>query len=312
MRCWFVPRVTADAPTVRALLADATRALTGAGVASPRVDAELLLAHVLGVPRGALIVAPPPIDSQARAMAALVARRIAREPLQYLLGTAAFRHLELAVGPGVFIPRPETELLVDAVRPALDAVARPVVVDLCAGSGALGLAVHQEWPAAQVLAVERSPDALRWLRRNADALAGDGRFTIVAGDIADPALLTDPDLGQVLGGVDVVLCNPPYVPERAGVGAEVRHDPPEAVFAGADGLALMPAVAALAAALLRPGGTLVVEHSEGHAAALLALFAADAGWESTRGHTDLAGCERFVTTRRGARSWSANPLCEGG
>ena len=284
--------------TVRALLAEATGALSDAGVASPRVDAELMLAHALGVPRGRLIIAPPPIGAQRDSFLALVGRRIAREPLQYLLGTAPFRHLELAVGPGVFIPRPETELLVDAVRPSLDAVAAPVVVDLCAGSGALGLAVHQEWPAARVVAVERSPDALLWLRHNADVLAGDNRFTIVAGDICDPALLTDPVLAGVLGAVDVVLCNPPYVPERSAVGAEVHHDPAAAVFGGDDGMALMPSVVVVAAGLLRPAGTLVVEHSEDQLAAMLELVSAGAEWESTRGWQDLGGSDRFVTTRR--------------
>ena len=173
-----------------------------------------------------------------------------------------------------------------------------MVVDLCAGSGALGLAVHQEWPTAQVIAVEQSMDALRWLRLNAATLAADGRFTVVAGDITDPALPADPVLAEVLGAVDVVLCNPPYVPAQSTVGAEVHHDPPQAVFAGDDGLALMPAVATLAARLLRRGGTLGVEHSEAHAPDMLELFAPGGKWESTRGLTDLAGCDRFVITRR--------------
>ena len=284
--------------SVRAQLSGATETLAAAGVGSPRVDAELLLAHVLGASRGALVVAAPPTQVQAQAFAALVARRAAREPLQYLLGTAPFRHLVLEVGPGVFIPRPETELLVDLVRPALDVSERPVVIDLCAGSGALGLAVHQEWPTAQVIAVEQSPDALRWLRLNAAALADDGRFTVVAGDIADPTLATDPVLAVVLGRVDVVLCNPPYVPASSPVGAEVHHDPTQAVFAGDDGLALMPAVAELAGVLLRRGGTLGIEHSEQHAAGVLDLLAPGAEWESTRSLADLAGCDRFVLTRR--------------
>jgi release factor glutamine methyltransferase len=287
----------------RGLLADAVSRLAAAGVASPRVDAELLLAHVLRVPRGRVLLVDPPDDGQRAAFAELIARRERREPLQYLLGTAAFRHLELAVGPGVFIPRPETELLVDAVLPALAGIDRPRVVDLCAGSGALGLAVVSEHPAARVIAVERDPRALRWLRRNAAELAPaelalDGRFTTIAGDLTDPALLDNPVLAGALGGVDAVLCNPPYVPSGTTVGPEVERDPPDAVFAGPDGMALMPYVCAVAARLARPGARLAVEHSETHGTALVELLGSSGMWADVVDHLDLAGRPRFVTARR--------------
>src|SRR5690348_13741982 len=152
-------------PDVRRLLLAATADLEAAGVGSPRVDAELLLAHAAGVTRSSL----PTLDVVSPEIAADFAdglqRRVARQPLQHIVGTAPFRHLELAVGPGVFVPRPETELLVDSALQVL--TPGDLVVDLCAGSGALGLAVLDERPGVTVIAVERDPDALVWLRRNA-------------------------------------------------------------------------------------------------------------------------------------------------
>ncbi len=284
--------------TVRALLTDSSARLEAAGVASPRVDAEFLLAHVLGCSRGVLGLAPDPTPGQAGQFLALVDQRAARVPLQYLLGTAAFRHLEVAVGPGVFVPRPETELLIDLVLRDLSAPA-PIAVDLCSGSGALALALAQEAPAATVIAVERAPEALVWLRRNVTRLDPAGRVTVVAADVTD--LVADVGTGAlagVAGRVDAVVCNPPYVPEGAGVGTEVGFDPLDAVFAGGDGLRLMPAVIALAAVLLRPGGVVAIEHDESQGESLPALFAAVGGWSAVAGHTDLAGRPRFVTARR--------------
>ena len=284
--------------TVRDLLSSAAARLGAAGVASPRVDAELLLAFALGLPRGRLVLAPDPSPAETSAFWASVQRRESREPLQYLLGTAAFRHLELAVGPGVFIPRPETELLVDAVLPMLRDLDQPVVVDLCAGSGALGLAIAQECPAARVILVEQSDDALVWLRANVASNSPDGRVRALAADICDPAVVEGPALTDVAGRVDVVVANPPYVPSSASVGPEVAHDPVAAVFAGPDGLALMPAVFVLAARLLRPGGLVVVEHSDAHGPALLDLVRATGEWRSVSDRVDLTGRERFVTAVR--------------
>lgn len=293
--------VASDDADVRTLLSAAAKLLAGAGVASPRVDAEVLLAHALGVSRGRLIVAPAPSVDQVADFRSLVVRRASREPLQHLLGTVAFRHLELAVGPGVFVPRPETELLVDAAASALSSVDGPIVVDLCAGSGALGLAIHQEFPSSRVVAVESSEDALVWLRANGACLVSDGRFAVVAGDIADAAVVDGSVLADVLGLVDVVVANPPYVPAGSPVDVEVSHDPAVAVFAGTDGLGLMPAVFALAARLLRAGGLVVVEHSELHGPALVELVASSGDWASVLDHLDLAGRSRFLTAVRSSR-----------
>lgn len=260
--------------------------LAAAGVPTPRVDAELLLAHVLGVARSRLVLARPR-DAEARRFAALVEQRAARVPLQHLTGSAPFRHLDLAVGPGVFVPRPETELLVDAVLPALHEGS--VLVDLCAGSGALALAIAQESPGVRGHAVENSPDALVWLRRNAD---GTG-VIVVDGDVRDPGLLAG-----LHRAVDAVVSNPPYVPSELPVDPEVRADPSDAVFAGTDGLALMPAVLARAADLLRDGGVFVVEHDDTHGAAVPELLRADGRWTDVVDHPDLTGRARFATARR--------------
>jgi release factor glutamine methyltransferase len=254
------------------------------------VDAELLLAAVLGVPRSRLLLAPPPAPEATAAFRALVARRAGREPLQHIVGTAPFRTIEVAVGPGVFVPRPETELLVDAVLPAL----RPgdLAVDLCSGSGALALALAAERPGIEVVAVEDDPDALAWLRRNT---AGTP-VRVVAADVA-----AGPVLPELAGRAAAVVANPPYVPTTVEVGAEVRHDPGRAVFAGADGLELMPAVAARAAELLRPGGVLAVEHDDTHERSVPGLLAADPRWRDVADHRDLAGRPRYATAVRAPR-----------
>ena len=275
----------------RALLGEAARELRDAGVDAPWVEAQLLLAHTLGVEWGQLLLGDDVGPADRDRFAAAVARRLRREPLQHITGQAPFRWIELAVGPGVFVPRPETELVVDLA--AADLAAAHTVVDLCAGSGAIALAVANEYPRVAVTAVERSPDALAWLRRNADArvAAGDHPLTVVAADVADwrPA--------ELRGSVDVVLANPPYVPTTTVVGPEVHADPPEAVFAGDDGLDLVPALAATAAWLLRPGGRVVVEHDETHAVGVRDALAA-AGFGDVVTEHDLAGRQRFATGRR--------------
>ncbi|MGI8680298.1 MAG: peptide chain release factor N(5)-glutamine methyltransferase [Jatrophihabitans sp.] len=276
------PRALVDAATVR---------LAAGGVPSPRVDAELLLAAVLDVPRSRLMSrAEVPHETVAR-YDAHVTRRAAREPLQHITGTAPFRHLVLAVGPGVFVPRPETELLVDAVLSHLCALDRAVVLDLCSGSGALALAIDGEVPAAQVVAVEQSSAALSWLRRN--AVGTDVR--VVSGDVRDPELLR-----CCYGRADAVVCNPPYVPSRAqDVDPEVLADPRESVFAGGDGLDLIPTVVLRAAQLLRPGGILALEHDDTHESAVPELLVADGRFDAVVEHHDLAGRPRYaVATRR--------------
>lgn len=281
--------------TVRAELAAATAELAAAGVESARVEADLLLSHVLDASRSRLLVTQTLSPQAAARFRQLVSRRATGVPVQHLTGAAPFRRLELAVGPGVFIPRPETELLIELAVTWLAPGA--TVVDLGAGSGAIALSVAREFPVARVIAVERSGPALRWLRRNAAdrQAAGDRPIEVQPGDIADAGLLA-----ELAGEVDVVLANPPYVPEtcRAQLPAEVAHDPAEAVFAGDDGLALMPAVIGMAARLLRPGGFLGIEHDQTHAEALARLLDAPGCWAGVAGRPDLTGRPRFSTAVR--------------
>ncbi|WP_433827079.1 peptide chain release factor N(5)-glutamine methyltransferase [Actinoplanes sp. CA-015351] len=282
------PRESADRTRLAPELAAAAAELAAAGVASPRVDAELLAAHVLDVPRGRLLIIDSMRPGESARFRELVAERARRIPLQHLLGTAAFRHLELAVGDGVFIPRPETELLagwgIEQTAPGA------TVVDLCSGSGAIALSVADESKAGQVIAVERSPSALRWLRRNATPFPS---VRVIEGDVTDPDLLSD-----LHGQVDVLLCNPPYVPDGTPVSPEVSdHDPAEAVFGGGDGLTVIRPVIALAAKLLRPGGRLGIEHDDVHGAAVPGLLDADGRFAEVTAHDDLTGRPRYATAR---------------
>jgi release factor glutamine methyltransferase len=271
-----------------ALVAAAKR-LSAAGVQSPRVDAELLAAHVLGVGRGRLALVDTVRAGELRRFEELVDRRVRRVPLQHLMGTAAFRHLDLAVGDGVFVPRPETELLagwgIEHTAPGA------TVVDLCSGTGAIALSVADEAQPGSVVAVERSPQALVFLRKNAESSSA---VEVVAGDVTDPAILAD-----LRGRVDVVLCNPPYVPDGTAVPPEVaEHDPAEAVFGGADGLTVIRPVIRLAAELLRPGGVVGIEHDDVHGADVPDLLRADGRFTEVIAHNDLAGRPRFATARR--------------
>jgi release factor glutamine methyltransferase len=273
--------------------------LASAGVANPRSDAETLLAHLLGCGRGQLLLRDELTGEQRARLAGLVRRRAAGEPLQYLTGTAGFRYLELSVGPGVFIPRPETELIIELARDQLTGAA--TVVDLGAGSGAIALSVAHEFGTARVLAVERSAAALSWLRRNAEAraAAGDRPIEIVQADFGELAN-GDPAGSELAGRVDVVLANPPYVPERirSELPIEIGHDPAEAVFAGPDGLSLMPRLAGAAARLLRAGGLLVIEHDESQRDSMARLLSACGDWVIVTGHADLTGRPRFSSAVR--------------
>ncbi|WGL51251.1 peptide chain release factor N(5)-glutamine methyltransferase [Nocardioides sp. BP30] len=281
----------------RALLAAATRSLQEGGVASPAYDAAELLAHVLGTDRARLVLVDQVAADRVEAFEQLVARRAAREPLQHLTGVAYFRHVELAVGPGVFVPRPETELLagwaIDALRQAQQAAggsgAPPIVVDLCTGSGAIARSITDECAPARVHAVELSEDAYAWAQRN---LAGTG-VDLRQGDMA--TAFADLD-----GTVDVVVCNPPYIPLEAweSVAAEARdHDPHLALFSGDDGLDAIRVLERRAAALLRPGGVVGFEHADEQGELAPAVFSASGRWADVRDHRDLAGRPRFVTAR---------------
>jgi release factor glutamine methyltransferase len=273
------------------LLRAAVGHLRLAGVPDPRVDAELLLAHVLGVPRGraqalALMGSALP-QAAADRYRLLVLRRGTREPLQHLTGTAGFRRIELAVGPGVFVPRPETEVLVEHALLGLPERGR--AVDLGTGSGAIALSIAHERPDAEVVGVERSPEAFAWAQRNRDAV-GAVNARIVAGDLADA-------LPEWDGTVHVVVSNPPYVPDgMIPRDPEVdRFDPPVALYGGPDGLDPMRAVAATARRLLVPGGLLAVEHGELQGEAVRALLGA--GWSDAATHPDLTGRDRVTTAR---------------
>ena len=265
-------------------LAAAAAHLRAAGVPSPEHDARVLAAHSLGLEPRELWRA----DAVGPDFADLVRRRAARVPLQHLTGRAYFRHVELAVGPGVFVPRPETELVAQAAIDAAAPLDAPVVVDLCTGSGAIALAVADEVPRAHVYAVELSADAHAWAARNCAGTPVELRL----GDTADAF----PELD---GTVDVVVSNPPYIPAASvPLDPEVRdHDPPIALWSGEDGLETVRVVVRTAARLLRAGGLAVVEHADSQGDAVPALFAAAAGWRDVRDHADLTGRPRFTTAR---------------
>jgi release factor glutamine methyltransferase len=286
---------------LRQALADAHARLAEAGLPSPSADAQLLLTHVLGVPRGELsrriVLGEELDDATTGAYRDLVARRARRFPLQHLTGTAPFRRLELQVGPGVFVPRAETELVAGIAIDALQDVEDPLVVDLCTGSGAIAFAVADEVPSARVVAVELDPQAVAWARRNLEHLGLAGRVDVRLGDASTPGEVT-----ELLGAVDVVTANPPYIPPDAEpVEPEVRdHDPALALYGGGDdGLAVARDVLDTAAALLRPGGLFVMEHGDRQGPAARQLLGA-ATWTGVRTERDLAGRDRaLVATRAG-------------
>lgn len=280
-----------------ALRAHAIAELAEAGVSTPEADADLLIGHVLGMSRGqvqAKALIGTSVDAeQVATITEYVERRAAREPAQHITGLAPFRTMELAVGPGVFVPRPETEFVVQFAIDALAAVPNPepLAVDLGSGSGAIALAMAVEVPHARVIAVEKSPEAVPWTSRNI-ARYGDDRVRLVVADLADA-------LPELDGTVDVVASNPPYIP----VGAvprdpEVRlFDPPAALYGGADGLDAVHALTATAHRLLRPGGTLVIEHGELQGPAITAILRA-AGFTAVATHRDLLGRDRATTAHR--------------
>lgn len=282
---------------LRATLRDAVATLAAAGIPTPEADAELLVGHLLGLSRGAVqaraIAGAALTDAEAAALDALLARRAAREPLQHLTGHAPFRSLDLLIGPGAFVPRPETEMVAQLAIDALQAVpsAEPVAVDLGTGSGAIALALATEVPHATVVAVERSPAAFAWAERNA-AHVGARNARIVLGDLGDA-------LPELDAAVDVVVSNPPYIPDDAiPRDPEVRlHDPADALYGGPDGLDVVRVISRRAAELLRPGGTLVLEHGELQGAAIRELLTAD-GWRAAATTRDLLGRDRATTALR--------------
>lgn len=283
--------------TITKALDRAVAILAGAGIQNPRVDAELLVGHVLGLSRGGVqaraVTDTTLSPDDTIAIADVVERRAAREPLQHITGRGAFRALDLAVGPGVFVPRPETEQVAQYAIDALRAVASPEPrgVDLGTGSGAIALAMATEVPHARVWGVEVSPRAFTWAKQNFREV-GALNATPVFVDLADA-------LPELDGTVDVVISNPPYIPLGAiPRDPEVRlHDPEIALYGGEDGLDVVRAVSTTARRLLHVGGTLVIEHGELQAAEIAALLTAD-GWTAVAHHRDLLGRDRATTALR--------------
>jgi release factor glutamine methyltransferase len=272
-------------------LADAVRAaarvLEDAGVPSPRVDAELLAGHLLGVTPGRLRALLLGDSTVPEGYFALVEERARRVPLQHLTGRAYFRYLELQVGPGVFIPRPETESVVQLVIDALATVERPKVVDLGTGSGAIAGSLAHEIPGAEVYAVELSAFAHAWAARNLAPLG----VKLIAGDLRDA-------LPEHNGTFDAVVSNPPYVPSEAipNEPEVALHDPPEALYGGgADGMELPTAAAATAARLLKRGGYFVMEHAEVQSEWIAAMLERMGTWAEITTHLDLNGKERATS-----------------
>lgn len=302
--------------TYREALRDATERLRAAGVPSPEWDARLLAAHLIHCGHMDIPLDEQPIPGFDVAYGALVGRREAREPLQHILGVAWFGPLELEVGPGVFIPRPETEVLADWGVKSLKRFnssgskelnsygtkefnsQSPRVVDLCAGSGALGLYVAHYVPQAEVWAVELADASLAYTRRNAATAVhgGAGTVHVVQGDVTEADLLS-----ELHGTVDLVLTNPPYVPETPDLEPEVYQDPHEAVFGGVDGMETINAMIPTIAALLRPGGRVGIEHDDDTSQQVQEALRAHGGFSHIEVLKDLTGTARFVTAQRGVQ-----------
>ncbi|MEY4967883.1 MAG: hypothetical protein RIQ73_582 [Actinomycetota bacterium] len=279
---------------IKALLSDAKSQLAESQIS--QVDAEHLLAHVLGISRMDLhnpvllettLTAVSDTDVIEEQFIALLDRRINHEPLQYLTGVAPFRYLEVEVGPGVLVPRPESELLVDAVLAHIKNLPAPVsVIDLGAGSGALALAIATEAKDTRVIAVEKSPEAIYWLKKNVSVIAQNVR--VVEGDVAD-----------VLPGIkcDVVIANPPYIPDAQALPRDVAgFEPHAALFGGPTGMELPKIFITAAARLLKSAGVLVIEHTEEQGAAIASELTLD--FESITLHDDLVGRPRWTSAVR--------------
>jgi release factor glutamine methyltransferase len=283
---------------IKPLLRSAKEKLAAADISE--VDAEHLFAYVLGISRMDLHNSVK-LEEALKALgdfgviedtfAKLISRRAAHEPLQYLTGNAYFRHLEIEVGPGVLVPRPESELLVEAVLTHIKNLEEKVageisVIDLGAGSGALSLAIATEAPRSRVIAVEKSADAIVWLKKNVARISENVR--VVEGDVAD-----------VLPGVkcDAVIANPPYVPDNQSLPRDVaEHEPHIALFGGATGLELPKRFIDAAARLLKQGGVLAIEHTEDQGAAIDALLTKD--FIDIAVHQDLTGRPRWSSAVR--------------
>lgn len=274
---------------LRREISAAAETLAGAGIDSARTDAELLAAHLAGMDRGLLIFADHPGGGFTRRYQEAITARAARIPLQHITGTAAFGPLELRVGPGVFIPRPETEALLEWAV-AQEFPDRAVIVDVCTGSGALAIALSRNYPDARVIGIDDDENALDYARDN----AAPTPVEIVAGDVTVPDLLPGLD-----GTVDLVVSNPPYIPLGASLEPEVaEHDPGHALFGGPDGMSVIGPIVTRAARWLKPGGRLAVEHDDTTSQRTVEIIAAAGVFTGITAHTDLTGRPRFVTAER--------------
>jgi release factor glutamine methyltransferase len=289
---------------VRPLLTQAASRLRDVGVESPQQEARQLLAYAAGVELVRLPLLDTVEDAQAAYFESLINKRAHRVPLQHLTGRAHFRYLELEVGPGVFVPRPETEVMtgwaIEQLRPMVYAVARgesrhlPVVVELGTGSGAVAKSIATELTGTRVYAVEVSEEAAAYAVRN----LADTTVELQVRDMVGAF----PELD---GTVDLVISNPPYIPLEAfeSVVPEVRdHDPLLALFAGQDGLDAIRVVVAQAARLLRPAGLICVEHADVQGESAQQILLQQGGFGGVRDHSDLSGRPRFVTGVRRRRS----------
>jgi len=273
----------------------ATDKLSTAGVVSPSVDAELLGCFVLGVSRSELIMLSLsnqlfPANKVSDYLSS-VTRRERREPLQHITGIAAFRHLELEVGPGVFIPRPETEQLVELAIGHIKGIEKPMVIDLCSGSGAIAIALSTELAGAEVYSVELSEQAYDFLQHNYQKYG------------LDPSRSRNEDLAtafdELEGKLDLVISNPPYIPNSAvPIDLEVQlHEPRLALYGGEDGLDVIRRISARAMCLLKPSGLLLIEHADSQALAISELLLTD-GWLEVASSQDLAGKDRMISARK--------------
>lgn len=272
------------------LLSRGSQLLASVGIESADNDAQLLAAHVLGISKGELqaqLFLDPEI-SETREIESLFQKRSERIPLQHLTGVAYFRNLTLAVGPGVFIPRPETEGVVDLALQALPA--EGIAVDLCTGSGAIAVSIATERADSKVYAWELNPESEPWLRKNLR-----GNVELVMGDIAEDHKL----FHELAGQVDVVISNPPYIPSWAvPKDLEVQlHDPAMALYGGEDGMDIIRVVSKRALQLLKPGGYLVVEHADTQGQLVADLFQSD-GWHNIAIHKDLTNRDRSVSATK--------------
>jgi release factor glutamine methyltransferase len=288
---------------VRPLLQQAASQLREVGVSSAEQEARQLLAHAAGVELSRLPLLDTVEDAHAAYFQTLINNRARRIPLQHLTGRAHFRYLELEVGPGVFVPRPETEVMtgwaIEQLRPMVYAVARgesrhlPVVVELGTGSGAVAKSIAVELTGTRVHAVEISEEAAAYAARN----LADTTVELYVQDMVGA-------LPELNGSVDLVIANPPYIPLDAfeSVVPEARdHDPPLALFSGDDGLDAIKIVAAEAARLLRPAGLLCIEHADVQGESAQQVLVEHGAFAGVRDHLDLAGRPRFVTAVRRSR-----------